>query len=187
MIKALPQHAQYNSPRGYDSMSTNAGTFNRELAETTDTMRVVGNSTVALSGLFAQWLRGLTINAHERLAIAHLWKTGPMTMSELGSRIPLSRAAITALTDRLEALNYVVRTPDQQDRRRTVLSLTDRPFELMQGITASWIADIEAIEADFDEAELAAVARYHERIGAASELRANELRARRDEELPTAG
>ena len=110
-----------------------------------------------------------------------------MTMSELGARIPLSRAAITALTDRLEALNYVLRTPDQQDRRRTVLSLTQRPAELMEEITRSWVADIEAIEADFDAAELATIARYHERVGTVSEQRATELRGRRDEELPTAG
>src|SRR6476660_7787670 len=109
------------------------------LASASRNVHATSRMGVALSGLVAQWLRGLTINAHERLAIAHLWEHGPMTMSELGARIPLSRAAVTALTDRLEALRYVVRTPDAHDRRRTVLTLTDRPLTLIDEMVAPFI------------------------------------------------
>ena len=165
-------------------MTTQTSAPAGNLIETTDTMRVVGESSVSLGGLYAQWLRGLTINAHERLAIAHLWKTGPMTMSELGTRIPLSRAAITALTDRLEAQNYVLRTPDQHDRRRTVLSLTARPAALLSDIAATWMAEIDELERDFDAAELATIARYHARVDEISERHATALRTRRDDELP---
>ena len=119
---------------------------------------------VALSGLLAQWLRGLTINAHERLALAHLWEHGPMTMSELGSRIPLSRAAVTALTDRLEALNYVQRTPDAHDRRRTVLTLTERPGSLIDGMVATWLADVRSVEQQFSEAEQRAIVRWSDAL-----------------------
>jgi DNA-binding MarR family transcriptional regulator len=127
----------------------------------------------------------LTINAHERLAIAHLHKTGPMTMSELGSRIPLSRAAITALTDRLEALSYVVRTPDTHDRRRTVLSLTARPSELMHDLTVPFSDEVEGFEAGFDEVELDAVRRYTTGLAEMAERHATQLRQRAEEELPS--
>ena len=154
------------------------------LATTSGTATETGRMSVALSGLFAQWLRGLTINAHERLAIAHLWEHGSMTMSELGARIPLSRAAITALTDRLEALDYVVRTPDAHDRRRTVLSLTSRPAELMASLSTPWNEAVEAFEQGFDAAELSVISRWNEGLREIAHREATVLRARRDEELP---
>jgi DNA-binding MarR family transcriptional regulator len=154
------------------------------LSTTSVSATETGRMSVALSGLFAQWLRGLTINAHERLALAHLWEHGSMTMSELGARIPLSRAAITALTDRLEALNYVVRTPDAHDRRRTVLSLTTRPAELMAPLSAPWNAAIETFEQGFDAAELRIINRWTEGLREIAHRESTVLRARRDEELP---
>jgi DNA-binding MarR family transcriptional regulator len=140
---------------------------------------------VALSGLLAQWLRGLTINAHERLALAHLWEHGPMTMSELGARIPLSRAAVTALTDRLEAHNYVQRTPDAHDRRRTVLTLTERPEYLIDGMVAAWLADVRAVEQQFSETEQRAIVRWSDAMRELAHGHAGVLRDRSDEELPS--
>ncbi len=141
---------------------------------------------VAMSGLVAQWLRGLTINAHERLAIGHLWEHGPMTMSEMGARIPLSRAAVTALTDRLEALRYVQRTPDPHDRRRTVLTLTTRPQQLIREFHDEWIADVQHVEQQFSADELRAVERWNSSLRALAHTHASRLRARPDSDLPTA-
>lgn len=139
---------------------------------------------VALSGLVAQWLRGLTINAHERLALTHLWEHGPMTMSELGARIPLSRAAVTALTDRLEALRYVQRTPDAHDRRRTVLSLTERPESLIERMVTDWVEDVRELEQRFSGDELRAIERWNEGLRQVSHGHASRLRARTEDELP---
>lgn len=151
---------------------------------TTPAVTATSRMGVALSGLVAQWLRGLTINAHERLAIAHLWEHGPMTMSELGARIPLSRAAVTALTDRLEALRYVQRTPDAHDRRRTVLSLTDRPESLIGGMVSEWLQEISEVEQRFAADELRAIERWNDTLRELSHRHAARLRARTDDELP---
>ncbi len=139
---------------------------------------------VAMSGLVAQWLRGLTINAHERLALAHLWEHGPMTMSDLGSRIPLSRAAVTALTDRLEALEYVQRTPDAHDRRRTVLSLTSRPEGLIDSMVTTWLDELREVETQFSPDQIQAVVKWNDAIRDVSHRHAQRLRLRADEELP---
>jgi DNA-binding MarR family transcriptional regulator len=141
---------------------------------------------VAMSGLVAQWLRGLTINSHERLALAHLWEHGPMTMSELGTRIPLSRAAVTALTDRLEALRYVQRTPDAHDRRRTVLTLTDRPGQLIEEMVQGWAADVKGLEQRFSADELKAIERWNNGMREIAHAHATKLRGRSDLELPSA-
>lgn len=149
----------------------------------TDTSRM----GVAMSGLVAQWLRGLTINAHERLALAHLWEHGPMTMSDLGARIPLSRAAVTALTDRLEALRYVQRTPDAHDRRRTVLSLTERPGRLIEEMVTAWMSEVRTLEQRFSADEMRAVERWNAGLRDIAHAHAEQLRRRSDVELPTAG
>lgn len=155
------------------------------LATTSIVVAATTRMGVAMSGLVAQWLRGLTINAHERLALAHLWEFGPMTMSDLGARIPLSRAAVTALTDRLEALRYVQRTPDVHDRRRTVLSLTERPEQLIQEMVNTWMADVTQLEQRFDATELRAIERWNEGLRDISHRHAVVLRGRSDAELPS--
>jgi DNA-binding MarR family transcriptional regulator len=153
-------------------------------AGTLDLAETVGRMATTLSGLSAQWLRGLTINAHERLALFHLWENGPMTMSELGARIPLSRAAITALTDRLEALGYVTRTPDEHDRRRTMLSLTDVPAELIETFVADWRRDVAQVAGALDPREQATIIRFMESLRTLQHERAAALRKRPDAELP---
>ena len=149
------------------------------------TVSTTSRMSIALSGLVAQWLRGLTINAHERLAIAHLWEHGPMTMSELGARIPLSRAAVTALTDRLEALRYVQRTPDAHDRRRTVLTLTERPLTLIDDMVGSFLDEVSRVEEQFGAEELRVIERWNDSLRELAHRFAGDLRGRREDELPT--
>jgi DNA-binding MarR family transcriptional regulator len=107
----------------------------------------------AQEGLEAQFRRGLSVNAHERLALVHLWAAGPMTMSELGERIPLSRAAITTLTDRLERMGYVRRTSDETDRRRTMLVLTERPYEIVSPLFRPYADALRSFAEGLDPAQ----------------------------------
>ncbi len=48
----------------------------------------------------------------------------PLRMSEIAHRLILSRGGATKVIDRLEEMDYVVRRPDPDDRRATVLELT---------------------------------------------------------------
>jgi DNA-binding MarR family transcriptional regulator len=51
---------------------------------------------------------------------------GPMTVGELAAAVGLTSAAATTLIDRLERRGYVVRQPDESDRRRTIVVPTGR-------------------------------------------------------------
>lgn len=95
-----------------------------------------------LMTLHSQWRRALDLNAHEGIALMTLWYEGSMTMSELGERIPLSRAAVTSLTDRLEARGFVARVEDPQDRRRTVLEPSIEPARMTEAVWQSYSSDI---------------------------------------------
>lgn len=67
----------------------------------------------------------------ERLALIQLVAEGDLPMSTLAARIGLSRAALTALVDRLETMELVTRFADAGDRRRTLLQVTDAGREMV--------------------------------------------------------
>lgn len=54
------------------------------------------------------------------------------TMSELGARVGMSRAAITALVDRMERAGAIVRRPDPEDRRRIYLDVPREVVALVE-------------------------------------------------------
>lgn len=98
----------------------------------------------SVDSLTAQFRRGWGLNAHELQAINLLWEFGRMTMTELGRRIPLSRAAVTTLTDRLERVGFVKRVPDPTDRRRILLEVTERVERESARIQSQWNEKVEA-------------------------------------------
>jgi DNA-binding MarR family transcriptional regulator len=67
----------------------------------------------------------------EAQAIAELAATGGLGQTELAARVGITTGAGTALIDRLEAAGLVQRTPHPTDRRRTVVTLTDRGHQLV--------------------------------------------------------
>jgi DNA-binding MarR family transcriptional regulator len=140
--------------------------------------------SVALSELVGEWLRGLTFTAHERLGLVYLWAHGPMSMTELAARIPLSRAAVTSLTDRLEAQGYIRRTADKADRRRTIVMLTNSLRVSIEALTGAWHTDIAAHEAQFLDDEKLTIRRWSAGMEQISVRHTLRLRARSDEELP---
>ncbi len=81
---------------------------------------------------------------------------GPLSAAILAERLALSRAAVTALVDRLERAGYVERSPDPDDRRSIKVSLlpaTWRAFadvyrplgERVVGATAGLAADEQRV------------------------------------------
>lgn len=49
----------------------------------------------------------------------------PMRMSEIADKLVLSRGGTTKVIDRLEELGHVTRRPDPEDRRATLVEITD--------------------------------------------------------------
>lgn len=101
-------------------------------------------------GLVAQFRRELGLNPHEMLAVGTLWDSGRMTMTQLGQRLPLSRAAVTTMTDRLERLRYVRRVPDAADRRRILLEVTEHVEQEMTRISEPWRQRVSAYVRELD-------------------------------------
>ncbi|HEY4022333.1 MAG TPA: MarR family transcriptional regulator [Pseudonocardiaceae bacterium] len=57
--------------------------------------------------------------------LSGLGRVGPTTSAKLGTEIGLDRSVVSRHSDRLEALGLLRRSPDPDDARATLLTLTD--------------------------------------------------------------
>lgn len=140
-------------------------------------------TTTAFDGFSSQLRRVLSLNAHERLAIAALWARGPLTMTDLGARIPLSRAAVTTLVDRLEADGLVRRRGDERDRRRIVVELTELAADRTRPVIGRWLQELQQLVAGRTLEEWQVIVRFLHDLRELSDRHTEDLLARSDEEL----
>lgn len=68
----------------------------------------------------------------------------PLRMSDIAHQLILSRGGTTKVIDRLETMEYVRRLPDPDDRRATVVDITDAGRDAMAGARAVIDEGLEA-------------------------------------------
>ena len=134
-------------------------------------------TTIAIESLRTQWRTGANLGTHERMAISQLRVYGPMPMSELASRISLSRAAVTSLIDRLEAEGWVQRQPDEHDRRRTVLRLLPRAAEQFDDVSEDYREELVEWAHQMSDDEWRTVTSFLGRFSEIAERHAGKLRS----------
>jgi DNA-binding MarR family transcriptional regulator len=71
-----------------------------------------------------QLLRPLGVSSAGGLVLGQLRDRGPMSPSELGERLIVTRATVTGVVDSLERRGYVERSPNPNDRRGIIVELT---------------------------------------------------------------
>ena len=85
---------------------------------------------------------GLTVPQAD--VIFTLGNTDGMTCSEVGEKTLITKGTLTGVLDRLEARGLIARHPDPEDRRRTILRLTDdgvAAFEREFPRQIAWLAE----------------------------------------------
>jgi len=73
----------------------------------------------------------------ETQTVSHLMAAGELGPTEIGQRLGVTPGSVTALLDRLTIEGIVTRRPHPSDRRRTVVTLTDRGRGLIED-SARW-------------------------------------------------
>lgn len=91
-----------------------------------ESLRLVLRLAAGHQNLGVQLGRHLGLNRNEFNALLALWDGGRCSMGRLAERISVSRAAMTALVDRLESDQFIVRAPHPDDRRALLLGITPR-------------------------------------------------------------
>ena len=88
------------------------------------------------------------------LVLGLLRDHGPMTPSELGEGLIVTRATVTGLLDSLERRGYVRREPHATDRRSLVVELTPEGLAVLQQVRTIVHAQETAWMAAFSDEEL---------------------------------
>ncbi|SFM71588.1 DNA-binding transcriptional regulator, MarR family [Pseudonocardia ammonioxydans] len=98
---------------------------------------------------------------HALLAVMRADTAGtPLTPGRLGTRLGLSTGATTALVDRLERAGHVRRSRESTDRRRVTLRQAENAGRVGAAFFGPLGDRVDAVLQDFDDAELAATARF---------------------------
>ncbi|MBI2763110.1 MAG: MarR family transcriptional regulator [Chloroflexi bacterium] len=80
----------------------------------------------------ARLLRPLNVSAAGGLVLGILRDRGPMSPSELGGRLIVTRATVTGVVDSLERRGFVRRSPNPADRRGLVVEITPAGLVVLQ-------------------------------------------------------
>jgi len=68
-------------------------------------------------------------NAQGRI-IFSLWQKDNIPIADLARQTALGKTTLTSMLDRLEQSGHIVRIPDRKDKRKTIVSLTDKSKSL---------------------------------------------------------
>jgi DNA-binding MarR family transcriptional regulator len=77
-------------------------------------------------------LRPLGVSAAGGLVLGLLRDRGPMSPSELGERLIVTRATVTGVVDSLERRGFVGRSPNPADRRSLLVEITPEGLAVVQ-------------------------------------------------------
>ena len=84
-----------------------------------------------------------------------------LTAGELASASGLTTGAVTAVIDRLERAGLARRAPDQSDRRKVLVEVTDRHYQEAGGIWGPLMAEWQRVlTSRFTAADLATITEF---------------------------
>jgi len=122
-----------------------------------DCLAAVGDVFAALNRSAEGELLALDLTMTQFKATMALAVFGPQPVGGLGRRLGLSEPAASLLADRLEALGLARRTRDSEDRRRTLLALSERGRELTDRLRRGRDERLRRLLGRLDASELAAL------------------------------
>ena len=115
---------------------------------------------IAMSRLMVAFSRAVGISVPEMLALEHLSADGSLGPSELARRLQMTSGAVTALVDRLEASGHAARAPHPSDRRRVVITRTQKADDDLTEEVAPMAMEILELAERLSDEERQAVGRF---------------------------
>jgi DNA-binding MarR family transcriptional regulator len=106
----------------------------------------------------------LGVNVTDMECLAHIFFNGLATPSELSRYAGLTSGATTAMLDRLEQAQLIERRPNPQDRRGTLIVLSNERTRELSAIFASARKAVDELASSYDEKELELISNYLGRL-----------------------
>lgn len=79
--------------------------------------------------LESSWLK----KNHTKI-ISILYQHEPLTLTEIGKRLDIEKGSLTTLIDQLEEREFVIRSEDPEDRRKSLIALSSQGRKAMNRI-----------------------------------------------------
>jgi len=106
----------------------------------------------------------LGVNVTDMACLALIFSKGLATPSELARYTGLTSGATTAMLDRLEKAHLIERRRNPQDRRGTLIVLTNERTQEIGAMFASGREAINRLTSSYSESELETIADYFRRL-----------------------
>lgn len=125
---------------------------------------LAGRVSLRSQRLIADHFAGAELRKQHYGILASLADRGPASQAPLAGRLGLDRSDLVTLLDDLEALRYVVRTPDPHDGRRKVVQITPSGRTVLEKLDELVYAADDELLAGLTAAERVTLARLLERV-----------------------
>ena len=107
----------------------------------------------ALKHIAERGIKDTGLGLTDFVALEALLHKGPLTITEIQSKVPLALGSMTAAVDRLEKKGLILRTPSPEDRRAKVLKLSPKGRAVVEAVFARHAADLETAMALLNQRE----------------------------------
>jgi DNA-binding MarR family transcriptional regulator len=108
------------------------------------------------------------LNRTDMRALDILGRDGPLAPTDLAHRVGFTTGGITTVIDRLERAGYVVRRPDESDRRRLLIEVTDATRERDRAVFGGLIQLAETIATGYKDRDLQTIRGFIDKISHAT-------------------
>ena len=93
-----------------------------------------------------------------------LWQNDEISISSLSAQTSLANTTLTAMLDRMESLDLIVRKPDPKDRRNRLIALTEKAKSLQDDYDRISQQMNELYYTGFTEKEIVQFESYLQRV-----------------------
>jgi DNA-binding MarR family transcriptional regulator len=108
------------------------------------------------------------LNRTDMRALDILGREGPLAPTELAHRVGFTTGGITTVIDRLQRAGYVVRRPDDTDRRRLLIEVTDATRERDRVVFGGLFQLAETIASGYKDRDLQTIRGFIDEISQAT-------------------
>ncbi len=141
-------------------MTTETQTANNEIGVVKPPTELLREFT-QLSRRFERKIEALTaVNPTDRVVMETLMQRGQLSPGELANAARITPAAMTASIDRLLEMGHVNRANHPTDRRRIVVTASDKSAALIMGELRSMVLDIDDVLHKFTDDQLATITEF---------------------------
>lgn len=128
-------------------------------------LTVILRASASITKMVKRDMDSYGVNPTEFMVLELLYNKGPQAIQVIGNKVLLASSSITYVIDQLEKKNFVTRKQNPEDRRVTLVSLTEAGQKLMSEIFPQHSSVIQELFEDLTEDELAKLADEIKTIG----------------------